>query len=167
MTERVNKNGEILLTKELLLHLGSCGKSLDRPECKNYDPLTNDGEPDDHYHTVAGNWGKTESECLDFLLKNKLQKDLTWYLEKRQTEKFIRYVGKVITMGKYQVFNPLTGTHTLCETEAEAKTLMADIANQIIERNPISVCRELSNELGHTTWIAEEIQNPFTISPNV
>jgi hypothetical protein len=167
MTERVNEDGEVLQTKELHLHLGSCGFSLDRPECKNYDPAINNGEPDDHYHTVDGNWGKPESEVLTYMFKNKLQKDLNWYLEKRQTEKFIRYVGKVITMGKYQIFNPLTGTHTLCETEAEAKTLMADIANQIIERYPISVCRELSNELGHTTWIAEEIQNPFTISPNV
>jgi hypothetical protein len=167
MTERVNENGEVLQTKELLLHLGSCGLSIDRPECKSFDPAINNGEPDDHYHTIDGNWGKPESEVLAYMLKNKLQKDLTWYLEQRKTEKFIRYVGKVITMGKYQVFNPLTGTHTVCETEAEAKTLMADIAKQFMERNPISVCRELSNELGHATWIPEQIENPFIITPNV
>jgi hypothetical protein len=167
MTERVNEQGQVLMTRELLSHLGACGMSIDRPELKNFDLSINKGEPDDHYHTVNNNWGKTEAECLDFLLRNQLYKDFYWYVEQRKTEKFIRYVGKVITMGKYQVFNPLTGVHTLCETEAEAKSLMTDIATQIIAQTPITVCRELSNELGDTTWIPEEIQNPFTISANV
>lgn len=167
MTERVNEKGEVLMTRELLLHLGSCGTSSDRPHIKNYDPAREDGSPDDHYYTVANMWGKTEMECLAFCMENKLFKDLAWYVKQRETEKFVRYVGKEFTMGRYQVFNPLTGMHAFCETEAEAKTLIADVARHILGAHPSSVCRELINEHGHTTWVAETIENPISVVPNI
>jgi hypothetical protein len=94
-------------------------------------------------------------------------KDTAWYLKQRETEKFVRYTGKVFTMGKYQVFNPLTGLHTYCETEELAKAAIAEISKQILETHKISVCREFSNEHGHTTWVAEQIVDPITISPNI
>ena len=167
MTERVNKKGEVLMTKELLLHLGSCGYSLDRPNQKNYDPTQEDGSTDDHYYTLSGMWDKPEMECLAFCMTNKLFKDVAWYIKQRETEKFVRYTGKVFTMGQYQVFNPLTGMHKFCTTEEEAKQEIADISLAILNANKITVCREMSNEHGHTTWVAEEIANPITLAPNI
>ena len=35
-------------------------------------------------------------------------------------------------MNTYQVFNPQTGTHIRCESEAEAKALLVDVAKQIL-----------------------------------
>ena len=167
MTERVNAQGQVLMTKELLLHLGSCGYSLDRPNQKNYEPSKDDGSPDDHYYTVSGMWDKPEMECLEFCMNNKIFKDVAWYIKQRETEKFVRYTGKVFTMGQYQVFNPLTGTHKFCATEAEAKQEIAIITLALFEANKPTVCREMTNEHGHSTWVAEEISNPITISPNI
>lgn len=167
MTERVNAQGQVLMTKELLLHLGSCGYSLDRPNQKNYEPSKDDGSPDDHYYTVSGMWDKPEMECLDFCMKNKIFKDVAWYIKQRETEKFVRYTGKVFTMGQYQVFNPLNGIHRFCATEAEAKQAIAEISLDILNAYKVTVCREMSNEHGHTTWLAEEMQNPITVSPNI
>lgn len=167
MTERVNAQGQVLMTKELLLHLGSCGTSSDRPHIKNYDPAREDGSPDDHYYTVAGMWGKPEIECLAFCMENKLFKDLAWYVRQRETEKFVRYTGKVFTMGQYQVFNPLTGMHRFCETEAEAKAAIADVIKSYVLGLNITVCRELTNEHGHSTWTAAPIEDPVKIVPNI
>jgi len=166
MTERVNENNQIIITKELLLHLGSCGISFDRPNQKNYDPTKDDSSADDHYFTVANMWGRTEIECIEFLIDNNLSRDLAWYIEQRKTEKFVRYIGKVFSMGKYQVFNTLTGTHQYCDTEEEAKIALTEIAKAIIATHSLTICRELTNEYGHTTWISSELPNPFTITPN-
>ena len=153
------------MTKELLLHLGSCGLSLDRPNQKNYDPLKEDGSADDHYYTLSGMWDKPESECLEFCLKNNLMKDLAWYIEKRGTEVFVRYTGKVFTMGRYQVFNPLEGSHVYVDTEEEAKEICRTYLQQLAEQNllKINICRELSNEHGHSTWIASELNTTIEI----
>ena len=167
MTEKVDSQGQVLMTKELLLHLGSCGLSLDRPQQKNYEPSKDDGSPDDHYYTVSGMWNKPEMECLAFCMENKLFKDVAWYIKQRETEKFVRYIGEVFTMGQFQVFNPYTGQHVYCETEADAKLAYAEIAKQVLANSQISVCREMSNEYGHTTWVAETIENPITVSPNI
>lgn len=149
------------------MHLGSCGVSLDRPNQKNYEPSKDDGSPDDHYYTLAGMWDKTEMECLDFCMKNKITKDVAWYIKQRETEKFVRYTGKVFTMGQYQVFNPLNGTHKFCETEAEAKQELANITQALYNTYKPTVCREMTNEHGHATWIAEEMQNAVIIAPNI
>jgi hypothetical protein len=167
MTERVNAQGQVLMTKELLLHLGSCGLSLDRPNQKNYDPEKDDGSADGHYYTIANMWDKPEMECLAFCMENKLFKDVAWYIKQRETEKFVRYTGKVFTMGKYQVFNPLTGLHEFCETEELAKIAIAEISKKILATQPISVCREMSNEHGHTTWAAEQIVDPISVTANI
>ena len=91
MNEQFKENNQIIVTKELLLHLGSCGISFDRPNQKNYSIPSDDLSDDDHYFTVANMWGKTESECIQFLLDNNLNKDLNWYLEQKKTEKFVRF----------------------------------------------------------------------------
>jgi hypothetical protein len=165
MNRKVNEHGEVLMTKELCLHLGSCGLSLDKPELE---PFSLEHDNDNHYYTVGQMWGKTEAECVTFCFRNKIFKDMYWYIAQRETEKFVRYIGETITMtNKYQVFNPISGSHISCESEAEAKQKIAEISLQILSHNKITVCREMSNEFGHTTWVAEEIENPITLTANV
>ena len=52
----------------------------------------------------------------------------------------------------YQLYNPLTGTHTRYETEAEAKTAFAELAKQMIAIYTPSVNEEITHENGDVTW---------------
>jgi len=64
----------------------------------------------------------------------------------------------------YQVFNPLTGTHTKYTSEQEAKDAVTQIASSIVDTYKPTVCQELSNENGDTTWVAVDLIKKFNIS---
>jgi hypothetical protein len=55
-------------------------------------------------------------------------------------------------MSLYRVFNPLTGTHTRCESEAEAKDVLVDVAKQVLVAHTPSVNLEIVHENGDVTW---------------
>jgi hypothetical protein len=81
-----------------------------------------------------------------------------WLIDQKNTEAYVRANGKVITMGTtYQVFNPMIGTHTEYETEAEAKTAIVEISKQILQLHKPTVCASLSNENGDSTWISVDL----------
>lgn len=82
----------------------------------------------------------------------------------KSTEYYVRNNGSILTMGAYQVFNPLTGQHTRYETEAEAKAALAEVAKQILEQHCPKVVQEISNENGDTTWVPTELHKELTIS---
>ena len=52
----------------------------------------------------------------------------------------------------YQIFNPQTGTHTRCESEAEVKTMLVTIAKQVLSVHTPSVNLEIVHENGDVTW---------------
>jgi hypothetical protein len=86
-----------------------------------------------------------------------------WFDELKISEAFVRFNGKEITMGSYQVFNPITGVHTEYQTEDEAKIAMVDIAKQVLQNNIISVCRAINNENGDSSWIPIDLGTPYDV----
>jgi len=87
-----------------------------------------------------------------------------WLIEQKKSETYVRANGSVFKMGSFQVFNPLTGTHTMCETEQEARLLLVEIGKQILEMHKPTVCRELLNENGDSTWIPDDLASTLIVS---
>jgi len=160
---------EVVITKELLSTIGSCYVD------SNLSSTDSNGDSTSQmlgavglYSFFENNdlWDKPESHVANVLRSHGHLADLNWYFNAKKTEAYVRFVGKVITMGQYQVFNPITGLHTYCETLSAAKAAMADIANQVLANAPqITICQEISNEHGDTTWISTQIPNAFLITP--
>ena len=113
---------------------------------------------------ALGNYGLTLDEAAAKLNDSGYPKFAEWVLEQKKTEAYVRFNGKVITMGAYQVFNPLTGVHTRYETEAEAKQALIAIAQDILKQHSPTVVQELSNENGDTVWIATKMKEELTVS---
>jgi hypothetical protein len=109
-------------------------------------------------------YGLTFDEAANRLEERGYPKLASWVLEQKKTEAYVRFYGKVITMGAYQVFNPLTGVHTRYETEAEAKQTLIVIAQEVLKQHCPQVVQELSNENGDTTWIPTEIHKTLVVS---
>lgn len=86
-----------------------------------------------------------------------------WFDELKISEAYVRFNGKEITMGGYQVFNPLTGLHIEYQTLDEAKQGVTDVAFQIIKNYQISICQVMSNENGDSTWIPIEVETPYDV----
>ncbi len=55
-------------------------------------------------------------------------------------------------MSTYQVFNPITGTHTRCESDVEAKVMLVEVAQQVLALHVPSVNQEIVHENGDVTW---------------
>ena len=102
-------------------------------------------------------------EVIKDLVKNGKNEDAGWMLFQKKTEAYVRFNAKEVTMGAYQVFNPITGIHNEYQTEEEAKVGMIEVANQILNSNVISVCQVISNENGDSTWIPVELANPYVV----
>lgn len=113
---------------------------------------------------ALGNYGLTLDEAANNLKNAGYPKFAEWILEQKKTEAYVRFNGKVLTMGAYQVFNPLTGIHTRYETEAEAKAALVEIAKQVLQQHCPTVVQELSNENGDTCWISTKLNETLIIS---
>ena len=111
-----------------------------------------------------GNYGLTLDEASENLRVAGYEKFSNWILEQKQTEAYVRFNGKVLTMGAYQVFNPLTGIHTRYETEEEAKQALIAIAQEVLKQHCPTVVQELSNENGDTCWIPTTMNETLVIS---
>jgi len=135
----------LIITQELLNSMGAC-----------------DIGP--NFIDVNNLWGKTEDEILVAMQAANMEKEIDWWIEQRSTETYVKANGSVITMGAYQVFNPLTGLHTRYETEAEAKTALVEVAQGILGQYPNLVNQELSNENGDTTWIPTTMNESLVVS---
>jgi hypothetical protein len=109
-------------------------------------------------------YGLTFDEAAASLNANGYPKFAEWLLAQKKTEAYVRFYGKVITMGAYQVFNPLTGVHTRYETEAEAKQALIAIAQDILKQHSPTVVQELSNENGDSVWIATKMNETLVVS---
>ena len=96
------------------------------------------------------------------------QKDFAgWLIEQKSTEAYVRGNGNIMTTGKvYQVFNPLTGTHTEYQTETEAKLEISKIYKEIIATHKPTVCQSISNENGDSTWISVDIVKSIEVTVN-
>lgn len=103
-------------------------------------------------------------DAIEFCINNDKQEIADWLTEQKSTEYYVRNNGSILTMGAYQVFNPLTGRHTRYETEAEAKAALVEIAKQVLEQHCPRIVQEISNENGDTTWISTELHKELTIS---
>jgi hypothetical protein len=83
-----------------------------------------------------------------------------------KSEDYVRFNGMEITMSEsYQIFNPLTGVHTICPNPESAQTLVAEIAKAVLENNKVTACKELRNENGDAVWVA--IDFPYEVSVTV
>lgn len=102
--------------------------------------------------------------AIKFCSENGRKDFADWLIEQKHTEKYVRANGKVITMGAYQVFNPLTGTHTRYETESDAKAALVEIAKEVLKQHCPTVVQELSNENGDTTWISVNLNDTLVVS---
>jgi hypothetical protein len=103
-------------------------------------------------------------QAIKFCSDNGHQDFANWLIEQKLTEKYIRANGSVITMGAYQVFNPLTGIHTRYETEEEAKTALIEVAQAVLNEQCPKVIQEISNENGDTTWIPTNMNESLVVS---
>lgn len=113
---------------------------------------------------ALGNYGLTLDAAANNLRNAGYPKFAEWILEQKKTEAYVRFNGKVLTMGAYQVFNPLTGIHTRYETEAEAKAALVEIAQEVLKQHCPTVVQELSNENGDTCWIPTTMHTTLVIS---
>jgi uncharacterized protein involved in high-affinity Fe2+ transport len=114
---------------------------------------------------AEGIYGLELEDAIVELRKRGYREEAAWVKLVTTTEEYVRFNGKELTMGAYQVFNAFDGTHIKCNTESEAKALLVEIAKKILEHNKPSVCRALQNENGDSVWIAYEIENPYTLIP--
>lgn len=102
--------------------------------------------------------------AIIFCANNNKQEFVNWLTEQKKTEYYVKNNGSILTMGAYQVFNPLTGVHTRYETEEEAKQALVVIAQEILNQYCPTVIQELSNENGDTTWIPTTMNKTLVIS---
>lgn len=102
--------------------------------------------------------------AIIFCVNNGHQDFADWLTDQKKTEFYVRNNGSIFTMGAYQVFNPLTGTHTRYETEVEAKAALVEIAKEILKQHCPTVVQEMSNENGDTTWIPTTMNQTLVIS---
>ncbi len=135
----------LIITKELLDQLDACDFG-------------------DTFFEPNGLYGKTEDECLRAMKDAGRLEEVIWWRDIKKTETFVRNTGSVMTMGAYQVFNPLTGIHTRYETEEEARQVLIAIAKEVLNKHCPRIVQELANENGDTTWIPTNIHETLQIS---
>ena len=64
----------------------------------------------------------------------------------------------------YQVFNPLAGKHTRCNSEQEAKDLLVTFVKEMIVQNQFSVNKEIPHENGDVTWESINFVSQIVVS---
>lgn len=134
-----------MLTENLLSTLGACQEGIDVASQNNY-------------------FGQSYYDVIKDLLSKGEREFAGWMVEQTKTELYVRATGGVITMNQtYQVFNPLTGTHTEYSDEASARVAMVEISNQVLQNYPINIVQSISNENGDTAWTATTLSNPLTV----
>jgi len=68
----------------------------------------------------------------------------------------------------YNVFNPLTGQNTQCETKQDAVTLALEISRSILDRYHIVVNSINTDENGDQTWsIDYDIVSSITVDSSL
>ena len=87
-----------------------------------------------------------------------------WLIDAKKSEQYVRANGSIITMGAYQLFNPITGLHTRYETEEDVKIALIALQQEVLNIYGGKVVQELSNENGDTTWIPTEIHKTIVVS---
>lgn len=135
----------MILTRELLLEANSCQEGY-RFGVEN--------------NLIGGDY----DDAITFCANNGKQEFADWLTTQKSTEYYVRNNGSILTMGAYQVFNPLTGVHTRYETEAEAKVALVEIAKEVLNQHCPRVVQELSNENGDTTWIQTTLHQTLEIN---
>ena len=111
-----------------------------------------------------GTFGMKPDNAIEVLKAAGHTEFVAWLRMIKKTEAYIRWHGKEITMGTYQVFNPMTGQHIDCETEEDVKAAMTSVAQQILDSHSIDVCRSISNEHGDSTWIPVQTEVPYMVT---
>lgn len=112
--------------------------------------------------------GNYIGQDFDFVIRDLLRKgyrdEAAWMQGSKSTETYVRMNGSILTMGAYQVFNPLTGTHTRYETEEEAKQALVAVAKDVLAAHVPQVVQEISNEKGDAVWIPVDMVTTLVIS---
>lgn len=108
--------------------------------------------------------GLEVTEVLRALRDLNMAEPTVWWATAKTTETYVRNNGSILTMGAYQVFNPLTGVHTRYETEAEARAALIEIAKEVLKQHCPVVVQELANENGDTTWIPTTMHENLAVS---
>lgn len=135
----------MILTREFLLEVNSCQEGY-RFGLEN--------------NLINGNY----DDAITFCSNNGKQEFADWLTTQKSTEYYVRNNGSLITMGAYQVFNPLTGQHTRYESEELARLALINVAKEILQQHCPTVVQELSNENGDTTWIPTTMNETLIIS---
>jgi hypothetical protein len=110
-----------------------------------------------------GIYGIEPKDTIPELRRRGFTEEAAWTKLVTKTEAYVRWNGREITMGAYQVFNTLTGQHIKCETEEELKLTMTNIAQQILDSQIINVCQELRNENGDSVWLPHKVEIPYVV----
>lgn len=108
--------------------------------------------------------GLEVTEVLRALRDLNMAEPTVWWATAKTTETYVRNNGSILTMGAYQVFNPLTGQHTRYETEELARLALIEVAKEVLQQHCPTVVQELSNENGDTTWIPTTMNETLIIS---
>lgn len=108
--------------------------------------------------------GKDYDYAIKYCLENNGEEFAVWLEEQKNTEIYVRLNGVNITMGSFQVFNPLNGNHIKYETEEEARKALVEIAKQLLETYMPIANQEIFNENGDSTWIPTTLHKQFNIT---
>jgi len=108
--------------------------------------------------------GKDYEYAINYCRENGGEEFAIWLEDQKKTEAYVRLNGENITMGAFQVFNPLIGSHVRYETEAEARAALVAIAKEVLKQHCPHMAQELSNENGDTTWILTTIHEQLVVT---
>jgi hypothetical protein len=110
-------------------------------------------------------FGMDYDDVIKDLIKNGDKDQAAALLDWKKTEEYVKRNGSQITMKQtYQVFNPLTGTHTEFDDEASARAAAVEISNQILALHKVRVMQAIYNENGDSAWTTTQFTNPITLS---
>lgn len=135
---------ELIITQELLETIGACEEAK-------------------IFITENNLWQQPESVVVESILNAGHTQYHNWWLQQKNTEKFIRYTGKELVMGAFKVFDPLTGEHSSFDDEESAKACLIEISKNILKKHCPIVVRSLRNEYGDETWIPTDIHERIEI----
>ena len=112
---------------------------------------------------ALGNYGLTFDEAANRLEERGYPRFAAWVREKKNTPEYVHFYGKEVTVS-YNVFNPLTGTHTEYSDEASAREAVIEVSKQILAAYPVNVVEVHTNENGDSAWVPTTLTTPINIS---
>jgi hypothetical protein len=113
---------------------------------------------------ISGGYiGMEYGEVIRALIRDGKTEEAGWMIEQKKTELYVRLNGEIVVSDSYQVFDPITGTHTQCGSKEEATAELARVSEAILAYHGAGIVRELRNDKGDSTWVPCEKSLSVTV----